>query len=73
MPIGYAVMFWKSGAWGRDRTADTVIFSHVLYQLSYPGIAVLVAVFGGYQRLVGRLWRGGSGLARQKIMFRHFL
>ena len=28
-----------SGARGRIRTADTVIFSHVLYQLSYPGIA----------------------------------
>lgn len=27
------------GARGRNRTADTVIFSHVLYQLSYPGIA----------------------------------
>ena len=25
------------GARGRNRTADTVIFSHVLYQLSYPG------------------------------------
>lgn len=29
-----------NGAWGRDRTADTVIFSHVLYQLSYPGITI---------------------------------
>ena len=27
-----------NGARGRSRTADTVIFSHVLYQLSYPGI-----------------------------------
>ena len=26
------------GAQGRDRTTDTVIFSHVLYQLSYLGI-----------------------------------
>ena len=26
-----------SGAQGRDRTTDTVIFSHVLYQLSYLG------------------------------------
>jgi hypothetical protein len=26
-----------NGAQGRDRTADTVIFSHVLYQLSYLG------------------------------------
>jgi hypothetical protein len=31
---------WRSagnGAQGRDRTTDTVIFSHVLYQLSYLG------------------------------------
>ena len=27
------------GAQGRDRTADTVIFSHVLYQLSYLGVS----------------------------------
>src|SRR4051794_20802311 len=29
-----------AGAQGRDRTTDTVIFSHVLYQLSYLGIRV---------------------------------
>ena len=29
----------RGGARGRNRTADTMIFSHVLYQLSYPGIA----------------------------------
>ena len=29
----------NAGAQGRDRTTDTVIFSHVLYQLSYLGIA----------------------------------
>jgi hypothetical protein len=29
----------QNGARGRNRTADTMIFSHVLYQLSYPGIA----------------------------------
>ena len=32
--------FWEgevAGAQGRDRTTDTVIFSHVLYQLSYLG------------------------------------
>ena len=28
-----------NGARGRNRTADTMIFNHVLYQLSYPGIA----------------------------------
>jgi hypothetical protein len=27
----------SSGAQGRDRTTDTVIFNHVLYQLSYLG------------------------------------
>ena len=27
------------GAEGQNRTADTVIFSHVLYQLSYLGTA----------------------------------
>ena len=29
----------NAGAQGRDRTTDTVIFSHVLYQLSYLGIS----------------------------------
>ena len=28
----------QDGAQGRNRTTDTVIFSHVLYQLSYLGI-----------------------------------
>ena len=27
------------GAQGRNRTTDTVIFSHVLYQLSYLGMS----------------------------------
>jgi hypothetical protein len=27
-----------AGAQGRNRTTDTVIFSHVLYQLSYLGV-----------------------------------
>ena len=31
-----------AGGQGRNRTSDTVIFSHVLYQLSYLGIC-----FGG--------------------------
>ena len=30
----------RLGAQGRNRTTDTVIFSHVLYQLSYLGIRV---------------------------------
>ena len=29
-----------NGAQGRNRTTDTVIFSHVLYQLSYLGARV---------------------------------
>ncbi len=33
------VLSGGSGARGRSRTADTMIFSHVLYQLSYPGNA----------------------------------
>jgi hypothetical protein len=28
---------WKPGAGGRSRTADTGIFSPLLYHLSYPG------------------------------------
>lgn len=35
-----------NGARGRNRTADTMIFSHVLYQLSYPGIAAGSGLFG---------------------------
>ena len=31
-------MSGANGAQGRDRTTDTVIFSHVLYQLSYLGM-----------------------------------
>ena len=34
-----------NGAQGRNRTTDTMIFSHVLYQLSY----------------LGRTWGGGRG------------
>jgi hypothetical protein len=32
-------VFDFAGAQGRNRTTDTVIFSHVLYQLSYLGAA----------------------------------
>ncbi len=45
------------GARGRSRTADTVIFSHVLYQLSYPGIAVCGWPTGLLRALEARLWR----------------
>ena len=34
-------MGFRNGAQGRNRTTDTVIFSHVLYQLSYLGISRL--------------------------------
>jgi hypothetical protein len=37
------------GAQGRNRTTDTVIFSHVLYQLSYLGAVRL----GGRTRSAG--------------------
>ena len=33
----------KNGAQGRDRTADTAIFSRMLYQLSYLGTRALEA------------------------------
>src|SRR6266550_2545372 len=40
------------GAQGRNRTTDTVIFSHVLYQLSYLGAAPTGG--GGSPRYKGR-------------------
>ena len=36
----------RNGAQGRDRTADTAIFSRMLYQLSYLGLAENVAEDG---------------------------
>ena len=30
----------EGGARGRSRTADTAIFSRMLYQLSYPGMGL---------------------------------
>ena len=33
-------LFAGDGAQGRNRTTDTVIFSHVLYQLSYLGMRI---------------------------------
>jgi hypothetical protein len=35
-----SLTFKTYGAQGRNRTTDTVIFSHVLYQLSYLGAPV---------------------------------
>ncbi len=56
-----------SGARGRNRTADTMIFSHVLYQLSYPGIAAAAGPEGTGERLEARLWRSGARLASPGI------
>ena len=33
------ILLGNNGARGRSRTADTAIFSRMLYQLSYPGMA----------------------------------
>ncbi len=38
-PVATFQVVEKSGAQGRNRTTDTMIFSHVLYQLSYLGTA----------------------------------
>ena len=51
------------GAQGRNRTTDTVIFSHVLYQLSYLGAVpdgrrLMAEKAGTVQRPRGRLTRG---------------
>ena len=48
-----------NGARRRIRTADTVIFSHVLYQLSYPGIA-FAAIHDG----ISVQWKRAFGEAR---------
>ncbi len=45
----------ESGAQGRNRTTDTMIFSHVLYQLSYLGI---------WRELDGRPWCDAPELVR---------
>ena len=42
----------NSGARGRSRTADTAIFSRMLYQLSYPGMP---GERRGARLLVGRI------------------
>ena len=47
----------KNGAQGRDRTTDTVIFSHVLYQLSYLGTPDPEE---GSRRERKRAYRGGQ-------------
>ena len=45
----------RDGAQGRDRTTDTVIFSHVLYQLSYLG-----PLLWGIRRIGSPEQRAGS-------------
>ena len=37
-----------NGARGRSRTADTAIFSRMLYQLSYPGIGLSGELSAGW-------------------------
>ena len=57
-----------NGAQGRDRTTDTMIFSHVLYQLSYLGIAAatVAKVETWDRRAVGERAYGGQGHAWQE-------
>jgi hypothetical protein len=38
----------ENGAQGRNRTSDTVIFSHMLYQLSYLGAQSNGRIFNGF-------------------------
>lgn len=45
----------RNGAQGRDRTTDTVIFSHVLYQLSYLGTGAAARENGVRPRATDRL------------------
>jgi hypothetical protein len=40
---GFASFVRENGARGRGRTADTAIFSRMLYQLSYPGHSLAMA------------------------------
>ena len=64
----------QNGAQGRNRTADTVIFSHVLYQLSYLGIrqdgwarqrrrSLTVATFAVHPSGIGRRPRNAVAFA----------
>ena len=46
-----------NGAQGRNRTTDTMIFSHVLYQLSYLGTRGTRLVAGGPDGRPGRVPR----------------
>ncbi len=55
IPRNAALCEARSGARGRNRTADTMIFSHVLYQLSYPGLRLRRSLYRGFgdRRAVG--------------------
>jgi hypothetical protein len=50
-------MLWRrgNGAQGRNRTTDTAIFSRMLYQLSYLGVAE-----------AGRLAQGRGGIKSRR-------
>ena len=46
---------FPTSGWGRDRTADTRIFSPVLYQLSYPAAEIFcLKDFGGIRIIPAR-------------------
>ena len=63
----------KNGAQGRNRTTDTVIFSHVLYQLSYLG-ASAASGSGGYKgaraRLSSPASRAGAAYSSEEAAIR---
>jgi hypothetical protein len=48
------------GAQGRNRTTDTVIFSHVLYQLSYLGTGMSARLIVAMRVVCPGVLRGGS-------------
>jgi hypothetical protein len=58
---GYFVC--KNGSPGRVRTADTVINSHLLYQLSYRGIISIIL-----NRDQGKLSSDFSGMMQERII-----
>jgi hypothetical protein len=49
-PDVYGQLWKGNGAQGRDRTTDTAIFSRMLYQLSYLGIAAWPREGRAYRR-----------------------
>ena len=55
-------MHEDNGARGRDRTTDTTIFSRMLYQLSYPGIAAATVISGPASD-----WSRAYGLAARAL------